>query len=235
MNIGLDMDTRRLQQALGAYAKQLPFAVALALNRTAEEAQQAVRSRIRQRGFVIRSALSDRWLANQIKIPRGGRATKQRPEVILEIASGSGSAAHSILPLIDTGGQREGTLPVGTGTVFGPSITVPLRSHPTERIARSLYPVNNNLVPRRTIAGGFTRATLQGKRHMFALPTGDGAGVVFQRLGPGRADIRPLFWITGTITIPGRHFFRPVVERTWTERFPINLAAFMAHALRTAR
>ena len=243
MRIDVQFDASQLSAAVLDRARQLPFAIANAMNRTMEEAQTAVKERIRMRGFTIRSGATDRWLTNQVKINRGERATKANLLVTLRIGSGAGAGnvdagsftGKSLLAFEEAGGERVGARAIGTGGTFGPSIVVPIRTTPGEIIPRALYPINLGLVPRRQIAGGFSHATLEGKRGTFAISTGAGQGLILQRYGPGKDDVRVLFLIRQHAHVAGRHFFYDVAKRVILERFAANLAGMYAAALKTAR
>lgn len=244
IGFGVHFDVEQLSRDLDAAAKkQLPFGLALALNRTMEEAQQNVWDRMRMRGLRIRSAQSDAWLMRQVKFFRGDRAQKDKLEVALTINPGAGSGGRetgsftgrSILAFLEEGGDRVGLRPIGDGSVFGPSVVIPVRSSPLEQVAKNLFPINLGLQPRRKIEGGLGGATLKGKRRAFAIRTASGKGIVLQRFGPGQRDTRALFFIRPKVRVQGRHYATPTVERTFAERLPINFASFFKYALDTAK
>lgn len=221
-------DTRR---------RQLPFARALAINRTIEEAQVAIRQRMFQRGFTVRSAASARWLANSIKIRRDDRATKDNPVGRVRIESpGKGGGRAGLLGFLEEGGTRFSQAAIGAGFVFGASsVAIPQRRSPSEQMPRSLYPTMVGLQERRRIEGGLSKVQLKGKRRVFAIRTGFREGLILQRTGSGPRDTRVLFLIRPQIRVTGRQFFFPTAERVFRERFDVNLAGFMVHAMRTAR
>lgn len=217
--------------------RQMPYAVMMTLNRTAEEAQEAIRQRIFQRGFIIRSTLTRIFLTNSIKFSRGDRATKTSAVARLRIEPpGKGGGRAGLLGFLEEGGVRFSQFAIGSGEVFGPgSVTVPFRRTPHEQIPRNLYPSQTGLQERRSIAGKFTHGRLRGKRGTFAVRTRPGEGLVLQRTGPAQRDTRVLFVIKPRVSVEGRHFFFPTFERTVMARFEVNLLAFMGHAMRTAR
>lgn len=242
MRIDVKFDTSIFRHGMLALAKQLPFAVATAMNRSAEEGQQAVKNRILMRGFKIRSAASATWLTNQVKIYRGERATKDSLTVTIRMGGGAGAGnvdsgsarGKSLLSFLEAGGERLGARPIGSGATFGPSVVIPVLTG-NEIMPRALYPIALGLAPRRQIAGGFTKAALQGKRRTFVVSMGDGTGLVLQRTGPGKHDVRVLFLIRKSEHVSGRYFFFEVAPKVFAERFPINLAGMYQTALRTAR
>lgn len=217
--------------------KQVPFALALALNRTAEEMQEAVRQRIFARGFVIRSAATARFLSNAIKIRRSDRATKTQFRAAVRIeSSGKGGGRAGLLGFLEEGGVRYSQFAIGSGVVFGPgSVAVPIRPTPSTQVPRNLYPAQTGLQERRSISGGLTKASLRGKRRTFVVRTRPGEGLVLQRTGPGRRDTRALFVIKPRVRVQGRRFFFVTAERTAIERFDVNMDGFMRAAIRTAR
>lgn len=232
------LDTDALAAHLGDLrSRQLPFATALALNRTAEEGQAAVRQRIVQRGFVIRTAQSARFLMNSVKFARGDRATKERLSATVRLEPpGKGGGRSGLLGFLEEGGVRFSQFAIGSGQVFGPSsVAIPLRRSPLEVVPRNLYPTQTGLQERRGIDGRLTAGRLRGKRRTFAVRTGPGEGLVLQRTGKGKENVRALFVIKPQVRVTGRQFFGSTMERIATERLALNLQEFLAFAERTAR
>lgn len=217
--------------------RQIPFAMALTLNRTVEEMQERARQRLFQRGFTIRTAASARFLTNSIKIRRDDRATKTNPVARVRIESpGRGGGRAGLLGFLEQGGVRFSQFAIGSGIAFGPSsVAVPLRTPDSQVMPRNLYPSQTGLQERRAIDGSFTKGSLKGKRRTFAIRTKPGQGLILQRTGKGQRDTRVLFAIKPRVRVEGRNFFFPTVERTARERLEINFAGFMALAVRTAR
>jgi hypothetical protein len=238
--------------------RQMPYAVMMTLNRTAEEAQEAIRQRIFQRGFTVRSAVSARFLANSIKFSRGDRATKTSAVARLTIEPpGKGGGRSGLLGFLEEGGVRFSQFAIGSGATFGPgSVAIPQRDGPMQQMPRNLYPSQTGLQERRSIEGGLTAGSLKGGRRTFAIRTKAGEGLILQRTGSkqkrakhnrivggnrmglwhgDRENTRVLFVIKPRVRVEGRHFFFPTFERTVLARLEVNLLAFMGHALRTAR
>lgn len=249
----VDAVIRRLDEVA---LRQLPFALSLALNRTAEEGRDAVRQRIHQRGFTIRSANTGAWLDKHVFVPPFKRANKKMLRVQLRVSPpGLKSARYSATPWLERAGVRPGTRPIGRGGLFDRAVAIPVRQSPLEVIPRALYPVNLGLAPRRTIEGGFDfsarkkgsrrqltsthrRFSLRGIDRTFVLVNrakGLGAGTLFRRFGPGRGDIKPLFLIRRQITVRSRDYFMPTARRTFHDRLSVNTIGFLTHALRTAK
>lgn len=248
----IDQLIQRLDQRV---LVDLPKAVAAAVNRTAEDTQIAIRQRIRQRGFTIRSAQNDRWLTNQVMINRGDRATKQRLRAAVSVGMGfSSSSGKTLLPLIDAGGVRTSRRQIGHGSLFADgSVAVPIRMNPMDQIPRGLYPSAVGLQAYAKIEGGTFRAgrgkhsrrkvaarlkgmLMKGSSRTFAIRTKPGQGLIFQRQGsskgarqPGTRDpnLRALFTIKPFVHVPARDFFYSVGVPTARRRFPVNLAGML--------
>lgn len=237
--------------------RQFPFAFSLALNRSAEEARDAVRQRIHQRGFTVRSAVTGAWLDKHIVIPPSKRSTKKMLRVQLRVSPpGLKNAKYSAMPWLETAGTRVGTRPIGSGGLFARAIAIPYRKlMPLRIIPRELYPSHVGLAPRRDIDGsmyvagrgkksrrkvklGLEHLTLRGSDRTFALPDrkhGRGAGYVFQRVGKGRDGAVPLFTIRPQIRVDPRAYFMSTARRIFRDRLPANTVGFLIHALRTAK
>lgn len=238
INISFSLNVDSLVHELTDTGKrQVPFAMALALNRTAEEMQVGIRREIPLHGITVRSAVSARFLANSIKITRADRASKSNLVARVRIEPpGKGGGRAGLLGFLEGGGVRFSQFAIGSGATFGPgSVVIPMRQTPGESVPRNLYPSQTGIQERRAIEGGKTKGALRGKRGTFVIRTGPQQGFVMQRMGKGRRDIHALFTIKPRINVPGRHFFFPPAERIARDRLMINFAGFMDHAMRTAR
>src|SRR5690349_23369073 len=225
--IELKLDVDKIVDGLSDLGKrQLPFALANALNRTAEEAAAAVRTRIFSRDFRIRSSQAASFLAAAAADPQGpNRATKNRLRVFLWVNEALGkNSRFSILPNLEEGGQRVGTRSLGSGRI-PPSVAVPIRSSLGQGpIPRGLYPAALGLQERRAIEGGFYYAgrgkksrrkrgglgALHGSQRTFIVMRGGKDPLVVQRTGKGRRDTRALFVLKRSVPLPARHFFFPI-------------------------
>ena len=238
IEFSLDEFTGQLDEAA---MQQLPYALALALNRTTEEAQEAVRNRIRMRGFTIRSAQSDAWLTKRVMFYRQDRASKDHLWTALQVdapnASGGGKLAgsRSLLGFLEEGGSRTSQRPIGDGTVFPNAVVVPVRSGPMDSVPRGLYPVNLGLSAKREISGKLALGRLRGKQHTFVVRTSTGAGLVLQRQGSGESGVRALFFIKPQTRVTGRHFFYPTVQTTVEQRLGANFAGMFNAAMETSQ
>jgi hypothetical protein len=230
--------------------RQLPFATAVALNATADYAQQAVRQKMR-RVFFMRSSASENWLLNQVRIPNHKRATKSRLAVTLDIdpAQGGKAARSSLLPMLEGGFLRSSPRVIGSTDLFARgSIAVPNRESPLSQIPRSLYPSSLGLQQRRDVDGNWqavkvgrgARARqqwygLKGKRRTFVVRTSAGRGLVLQRTGPGKEQVRTLFLIRPPAFVRPRAFFFDTAQEEFKVRILDNLRFAFAQAMETAR
>jgi len=228
--------------------RQVPYATMLALNWTAEDAQAAVVSHIRQHGFTIRSAQSDQWLTNQVKLARSDRATKRSLSAFLKIGPGTGASRSSLLPSIEGGFVRRSSHIIGSGSIFPVgSIAIPNRGrNPLKQIDRSLYPTMLGIQERTPIGrmnsdaktrvnGRLQSLGLKGKRRTFVVRTGAGTGQVRQRIGSDKKATILLFRIRPPKMVAARSFFFETAQATGEQRFLINLRRGFDEAMRTAR
>lgn len=228
--------------ALDAFGeKQLAFGTSLALNRTAEEVQDAQRQRVFAR-FAVRTASSATFLSNMIKIARDDRATKYdlRARVRIEGPGHEPQKALLLTRHIDGGAH---TMPGGPlSSFFIPADA--LRPSRLAIVPRQLYPKNLRLMDRKDIVGTMhakrhvTKSgavQLKGKLRTFVL-TEKGSGRplgVFQREGPH--DIQMLWLYSKRITIRPQFDFFGIAERTFVDRWPANFLGMMRYAIATAR
>lgn len=239
MSFSITFDTDELRKELrDVGARQMPFALANALNATANDMQAGIRNVVTGRGFVIRSEGSAQFLRRQIKRERGQDfATKQFPVARVRIASSASGRKASLLSLIDQGGSRFSQFAIGSGATFGPSSVVigfqqGSRRQTMNAIPRGLFPKNTGLQERRNISGAFAKGSLKGKRGTFAVRTGPQSGLVLQRQG---GKVRALFAIKPRVRVAARNFFAPMAEKVALGRFDQNLDFALRQALKTAR
>lgn len=236
----VEIDTDALAREMtDTERRQMPFALMLTLNRTAEEAQRVFRDELPGR-FTLRTPQSRNFLQRMARIPRGGRATKSKPFVHLAIDGDR----KNVLMKHEEGGRITGHEP---NPIYLPSRGI----RPTKAVLppRHLYPSSNRLVERRdpdastlpvqerTTARGVPQ--IKGKRRMFVLDPKVHFGVrvwgVYQRTGPDRDDIRLLWLFRRSITLQPRLQFASTINRVVAQRFDLNFAGFLDVAMRTAR
>lgn len=224
--------------------RQVPFALRLAIKRTAEEARDAVRNRIFQRGFRFRTANAVNYLANAIIIERptvsdSDPSTRTKHTIIAESKAGR-SKSRSLLPWLEEGGTRTSLREIGPPGVFGRALAIPVRSSPVAQVPKGMFPAGLRLQQALyTIRrGGKTvdnhPGRLRGKRRTFVLPDasrGRGFATIFQRVGKGPRDLVPLFLVRPSAQVQGRRYFFSTIQRTMGQRFAINFRGAMHAAL----
>lgn len=205
--------------------RQVPFALANALNATANDMQRAVRNLLQGgRGFTFRTEGSRQFLLRQIRRnPGEDFARKTRLVARVRIAN---NRKASLLSLIDQGGERSARYAISP-TTEGRDLAIPQRPTPASRIPRTLYPAKLNLRPTKKGKG------LRGDRRTFTVRTKSGDLLLLQR--QGRKKVRTLFVLERSASMRPRNFFAPAAESAARTRFNGNFERAMQHALRTAR
>jgi hypothetical protein len=239
ISMRLDGVEQILERMTQLEQRRLPFAVSLALNKTAKEFQQAMRVGISRRFTLRRPA----FILGLVHIPRGGASNVKAGRYTAEIVVGGSEPgsksfrSRGLLAKFEGGGQkqsRDEMMPVAVPT---PS----LRPSFAEMVPRALFPKNLRLQERRTPDGtlgpkvhvtGTGKAQIKGKRRTFVLgqPGQRGWGV-FQRTGPKKGDIRMLWSYRMRVPIPRRLQFadtaRGMVPGAWRK----NLREALGQAL----
>lgn len=208
------VDTSEAETFLdGMFKDQIPFAASKALNDTAKDAQRAIQQHVAGT-FTLRRA--DFILRETAKIPRF--SNKHDPELAVEImATERADFMHKF----------EGGLTKISRT--GGSVAVPgewkLRD---EIIPAELRPRALKLRAHRTEAG---KVQLKGKLRTFvAKPVG-----IFQRVGPGRSDIRLLYLFKKAVKTPAVLMFKQTAEKVIASKWAENWAKSFAQAIRTVK
>ncbi|HEX6940904.1 MAG TPA: hypothetical protein VF158_15915 [Longimicrobiales bacterium] len=235
LDITLDTNATAVEGWVRAiFHDQLPFATSRAINATAFDARDAIRAGVRDR-FTIRR----RWVVNGIQIPKGGRATKQKLEAVVEL-----ERRRAFLAKFEEGGTKRGTptMPIAIPTEH-------IRPTPEKIPPLALYPKNLRLQERRDVSGMLAARTtltgrgvvqLKGKRRTFVIdPQHHRADPelwgVWQRFGPRRHQIRLIWAYRRSIPIPATLSFVETGERTVRERWDHNFTRAFDRAIRTAR
>lgn len=236
IQIELDTNATEIQRWMRAvFLDQLPYAMARAVNATAFDARDAIRRGIDER-FTIRRP----YVPRGVQIPPGGRATKQKPEAIVEL-----DRRRSFLAKFEEGGVKRGsaTMPIAIPTEH-------IRPVHTAIPPLSLYPKNLGLQERRDISGGFTAARTtftrrgvkqwKGKRRTFVIDPWEHNATpelwgVWQRRGPKRHQIRLIWAYRREIPIPPTLKFVETGRRTVNEVWDRNFTREFDRAIRTAR
>ena len=197
---------------LDGTARQLPFAMARAINGTAKDVQRAQTGRIRQVFTIRRPSFATR----AVKIKPFAR--KDRLEAKLQIEPPGGKARADIFAKFEKGGikrPRGQHLAIPRGARRGKSGIVTKANRP-----RAL---------------GLQRKgrTVRGRKRTFIIPN---VGI-FQRVGRGRgrSKVRLLYSFHRQVPIDRRLRFVATAEKVVPRVFPGHFRREFAHAVRTAR
>lgn len=237
MTFHIRVDAKDTLSWLDRSHKQAPFAIATALNRTAEDGLAVIRQNVRA-GFTIRT-LPMNFVAPQV-LPAAYRARKDKLTALIE-PRGVGQ----ILAPFEEGRPH-------TRDRLGRPVPVPstgftgLRSTKRTVIPRRLYPGNLGLAVKRDPKGTLYYATGKGakKRGVSGPPpkkgrygtyqvTTDKGAMVFQRLGPGTT--RLLWTLKDVVHRPANLRFYRGVQEAVDARWESNMLGAWDFAMRTAR
>ena len=108
--ISIEADERQMRQAMGGLAKQVRFAAAVALTRTAKDAQEKVRRQLPER-FTVRTG----WVAKGIRTRSARKNNLEAAVIVLD----------EFMALQETGGMRTSR--------SGKALAVPVGARPTPR------------------------------------------------------------------------------------------------------
>lgn len=214
-----------LDKLSDAEQRQIPFAVATALNRTAEEIQTAVRDSIGQ-SFTIRSP----WVLRNVRIRNADRATKQQSSATIEITP------DSVLAKFERGGvktARDG------GSIATPQLAtrnkrdiIPQFARPKAfRLANAGSP-DDGLIAK-GVAKSFLVRAASGRQLLLQRV---GRRSKFAGKGTGADPNLKLLWVMVKSTaIPAQLKFYETGARVAGQRFVTNLKGMLAYALRSAK
>lgn len=232
-------------------AKQVRFAGAVALNRTADEINAALRERVRRQFIIRRPALLT--LVAPRELPRHQRATRENLTAIVR-TEGFGRIFNPF---------EEGEPKVGTPTRPVAIPTEFLRPNRRQEIPKRWFPENLGLVSKLE-AGGTQRyfalgkdslkkgktpvsvtsrgaVQIKGKHRTFVLdprlhrgvsPQGHG---VYVRIGPAREDVRMIWAYRPQVSRPSILGYHSTARAVYRERMAANYQGAFAFALRTAK
>ena len=238
--------------------RRLPYASALAVNRTVEEAQIEIRSSIPRR-LTIRQASTLKLMRQAVYFGKENRADDRRGKADAELQIlGEGSARTKVLARVgsilirqNVGGVRLGrhlVLRRARGVVGG--LTQQFAGHiipfeglrtDTKPMKRSLFPVNIGLSPRRRIAGGEELASSykggkkvrggfkKNTKYYFATQRGI---FVRNQLANKQSEYDGVWWFKPRITLRPRLGFEDTFTRVVNERVVLNFTGALLQARR---
>lgn len=233
--------------------KQAPFALALALNRTAEERQALMRERIVS-SLSIRQPAAIRLFEQSVRFARADRADKNKGKFAATVriigrdtpAQQEGFRRFGQMILRhDEGGKRIAGQQIRVGRDSFPAFYIPAR--PRTQMERKDYPGNIGAAARRDPKGKLYHAKSKRKTRMmkgasvrgesyYTVKLPSGRGIIFKRFqfGNEMSKSQPIWWLRPSITLKPRL----QLDRTFYDGLDAQLQAnwdgFLTHALRTA-
>lgn len=246
MNLDIRADITEVKQLLKDLGQQGPFAAALGITRTVQDAQKAVQARMSRvfnlRGTeqLFRSAVKIRTaskasLEGNVRIegpetPKGPDARVSR--IILRHEAG-GTQASAAMYRVSASGQMR---PLGFFLPAGG-----LRSA-NAGVPRKYYPRNIGAATRKNVEGeSFFANSRKGRKvkrgqaqrefSYFVTPK----GIYERRVFGSSSAVRPLWFFRAQIRLAPRLQFFETVERVSDERFVPNVLRAIDEAIKTAR
>lgn len=234
--ITISVDATPALNYLASTVRQLPFATANALNQTAKDVQAAIQKSIAAK-FTLRQP---RWLLQGVKIEQFVKKSSAQFAITVKL-----DASRQLLAKFEEGGEKTAGDPNRPIAIPSGNVRPNFQLLPP----RGLYPAALGLTPYRQIAGGFKLhgarhvtahgvVQLKGKQRTFVLTKqmfGVRTGGVYQRIGPGKDDVRLLWTYVSREPIPARPFFYDAGRKAIAENWPKNFNAAWSRALATAR
>jgi hypothetical protein len=231
MQINCTVDTSLLDKNAKRYTKNLAFSTAQALNDVAKAAQSRIRASLRERFHIRQAAFMDRT----IKIFAFANVTANRPFAELGVDN---SKKNLILSLFEEGGARlpfigrNVAIPI-TGQAARPSVTDTVRPDLTfqamnfRRSKTVTTSAGRDVLKARRKAGNRKRRLggeyliWQGENRTFILPATKRAplGGVFQRVGPGKDDLRLIYSFKANVRLRAALGFVDATTQTFNDMF----------------
>ena len=238
----LTLDTKQMIAELDDIRRnQVPFAMALAMNRTMEEVQVAQIRHV-EATMTIRSR---RFIIQLIKIAPEDRAFKDRLTASYRIEGPRAKPDRGkVLTRHEIGGLRQAA---SQAPLFIP--TAYLRGSKQQVISQALYPSYLGAVTSRVgdsgklvepkFSGIGEKGTrhVRGRRNTFVLTPdlghriSDRASGIYQRIGAGNGAIVRIWQYRRTTTLKPKLAFQATFNATVAERFNENFTGALAYAL----
>ena len=252
-DISIKVDVREALKFAQGLEKQVPFATAVALNRTAEDFLIHQRKHV-EREFILRTKGTKRFLVGQGPT-NASRISKSTGKLIQ--AGGNWQAkGHVVQERRDVALKRRQWTRVQVrpptprprntlrqfekgGTYSHPAgVPVPARAlRPTagKAVGKAWYPKSLRLMDRRDVVGLLGRKK-KGKRRTYRVRSAEGKEYIFQRQGKGkRAKSRLLWRIVPRIAVPEGLDFEHNARKIIAKRWAVNMRGAFDAAMRTAR
>lgn len=180
---------------------QVPFATSRAVNDVVIGVQAGEQAGIAQR-FTLRRPT---WILQGVKIPKFSNKRDTPIQASVEMDQGAGRG--NIMSKFEEGGSKTSTA--------GHSVAVPFGARPnrSDIVPAELRPKALQLEQ----VGG----AIRGKQRTFLVALASGKRGIFQRIG--RGQIRLLYWLTPSVTLPAALEFyrnaRETIPGLWVEAF----------------
>ena len=226
MNIDIQVDARKAIKELNDVGeRQLPFALARALNATYLDVQKAERANLHSK-FKLRRAS---WAEKSVKFSHF--ATKREPWVTFGFHPQGGESKRDILGKFETQTEKR--------PIDGRTIAVPQAS--------SLFRKGTGIIPHRNRPSALNLRRdgrrVIGDRGTFVIRKADGSGLILQRLGKGRgrrgvtrsSGVQALYVLALRARLKPNLEFRAIAERVVNQVFEKHMLREFDNAMRTAR
>jgi hypothetical protein len=254
MQINVTTNIAQVQKALKVQAKQVPFAMSVALNRTAEWAETNVRKEM--------TKVFDRptrYFLRSLRVIRSTK-TKLQATVWFKDRNSAENSSDLVRPHIQGGGratkpmeqrlQSAGLMPAGWRAVPGEAATIDAFGNMSKGQITQLLNVlgtykeagynKANAATRARLAKGNVKKGVYGFEY-FVNPVGSTRGKhlqpgVYKRVNtPFGSSLKPVLIFVRRAQYKVRLDFEGIVRRTVDQRFPAEFDAAFDRAVRTAR
>jgi hypothetical protein len=240
MELLVSVDSAEVLRGLGMAPARVKYAVVNALNKTIRLGQERVRARARGGRFILRKP---DFVLRQVAVIRGrngGSGFASVRDERFEARMAVGEKPRLLLSSFEEGGERR--------PFKGKNVAVPLPGGPARPSERASVPEAFTFKALRftkgpRVAGGSPRARRQrgaparwrGAQRTFILTRTRNAphGGVFQRVGPGRSDVRMVYSFSAGVRIPRTLGFVDTARRA-SAAFQPALVAEIASSIKFA-
>ena len=246
MKISVVSNIDSVVAAMKQAASQVPFAMSVALNNSAETARLAVRAEMPR---VFHNPTP--WVLNSLRVKRSTK-TNLTAEVAFKDKPGSGGTRSIMEPHVFTGGRhfkvveaqlmRMGALPSGWNVVPGAAANLDANGNMSQgQVKQALNALSNIGATRAKLAKGSAKKNVYGLAY-FVNPVG-GAGRnktlqpgVYQRISTGfGSSLKPILIFVKRASYKQRLDFFGLAEKVIAREFPQEFDKAFAQALATAR
>lgn len=236
--------------------RQIPFALQLTLNRTAEARQRRLQDHITS-DLTIRNASTKANFRKVVRFAREDRADKNvgKQVATLRILGGDTKATAPLLQRLggivlrqDEGGARSSSQLYRSGNRFvagGFALPAPGLRSATKGVARKLYPYALGLTTQANISGGdqFNSAYKGGKKKRgkgFKKGTKyhfvkEGVGIFVREQVGSRSEYDSVWFFRQRVTLPDRLRIEENFTDGLAQELNDNFGGFLQFALRTAK